>query len=149
MTNKRYYNYLLNLFLAIICFTNVEAQVFDYKALDTLPELTLEQALKKDPLTVYKLTLKKTKLVDLPESILAFKNLQRLDISKNKLKHFPAIVFKFQYLQKLDVSDNKIAAIPSEIGNLIYLKEFIANQTEIATLPVEISKLKELVYLIN
>lgn len=147
MTNKRYYNYLLNLFLAIICITNVEAQVFDYKALDTLPEFTLEQALKKDPLTVYKLTLKKTKLVDLPESILAFKNLQSLDISKNKLKHFPAIVFKFQYLQKLDVSDNKIATIPSEIGNLVYLKEFIANQTEIATLPAEIGKLKELVYL--
>ncbi|MBI2280113.1 MAG: leucine-rich repeat domain-containing protein [Bacteroidetes bacterium] len=147
MTNKRYYNYLLNLFLAIICFTNVEAQVFDYKALDTLPELTLEQALKENPLTVYKLTLKKTKLVDLPEAILQFKNLQSLNISKNKLKHFPAMVFKFLYLQKLDVSDNKIVVIPSEIGNLVYLKEFIANQTEIATLPAEIGKLKELVYL--
>lgn len=147
MTNKRYYNYLLNLFLAIICFTSVEAQVFDYKALDTLPELTLEQALKKDPLTVYKLTLKKTNLIDLPESIVAFKNLQSLDISKNKLKHFPAIVFKFQYLQKLNVSDNKIATIPAEIGSLIYLKEFIVNQTEIASFPAEIGKLKELFYL--
>lgn len=147
MTNKRYYNYLLNLFLAIICFTNVEAQVFDYKALDTLPELTLEQALKKDPLTVYKLTLKKTKLIDLPESILAFKNLQSLDISKNKFSHFPVLIFKYTYLQKLDISDNKIKTIPIEIGTLIYLKQFIANQTDIATLPVEIGKLKELVYL--
>lgn len=126
---------------------NVSAQIFEYKNLDTIPELTLEQALTKDPLTVYRLKLRKEKLVDLPEQIAQFKNLQSLDVSKNKLNHFPAIILRFEYLQKLDVSDNKIELIPAEIGKLIHLKEFSANQTEISTLPVEISQLKELKYL--
>lgn len=147
MINKKYCNYFLSIILILLSTVNTHAQVFDYKALDTLPELTLEQALKKDPLIVYKLNLKKEKLIDLPESIAQFKNLQSLDISKNKLKHFPSIIFKFEYLQKLDVSDNKIELVPGEIGNLIYLKEFSANQTEIATLPAEIGKLKKLSYL--
>ena len=138
---------MLSIFLGLICFANVDAQVFDYKALDTLPDLTLEQALKIDPLTVYKLSMKKGKLIDIPESIIQFKNLQVLNVSKNKLNHFPSIVFNFKYLQKLDVSDNKIQIVPSEIGELIYLKEFIVNQTDISTLPPEISKLNELFYL--
>ena len=106
MTNKKYYNCFLSIFFIFIC-VNSYSQVFDYKSLDTIPEFTLEQALKKDPLTVYKLNLKKQKLVDLPESMLQFKNLQSLNISKNKLSHFPAIVFKFEYLQYLNASDNK------------------------------------------
>lgn len=147
MTNKKYFNYFLSITVLLICSTKVQSQVFDYKALDTIPELNLEQALKIDPLTVYKLGLKKQKLVDLPESIAQFKNLQTLDISKNKLNHFPSLIFKFEFLQSLDVSDNKIEVVPAEIGNLIYLKEFSANQTEISTLPAEIGKLKELKYL--
>lgn len=146
MINKKLYWYFLNMvvFLLILNSTKALAQVFDYKALDTIPELTLEQALKKDPLTVYKLNLKKQKLTDLPEEIAQFKNLQSLNISKNKFSHFPMLIFKFPYLQKLDVSDNKISTIPAEIGTLVHLKKFSAYETEISTLPPEIGKLKEL-----
>lgn len=147
MTNKKYNNYFLSIIFVLVCSIHVQSQVFDYKSLDTIPELTLEQALKKDPLTVYRLDLKRQKLVDLPESITQFKNLQTLDVSKNKLKHFPSLIVKFKFLQNLNISDNKIDAVPAEIGDLIYLKEFSANQTEISTLPAEIGKLKELKYL--
>ncbi|MGE0562427.1 MAG: leucine-rich repeat domain-containing protein [Flavobacteriales bacterium] len=147
MINKKYFNYFLSITILLFCSTTLCSQVFDYKLLDTIPELTLEQALKKDPLTVYRLNLKKQKLVDLPESITQFKNLQTLDISKNKLNHFPSVIVKFEFLQSLNISDNKIETIPKEIGNLIYLKEFSANQTEISTLPSEIGKLKQLKYL--
>ena len=147
MINKKLYHYFLSVVFALLIAQYSFAQVLDYKALDTLPEYTLEQALKKDPLTVYKLNLKKQKLTDLPEEIAQFKNLQSLNISKNKLSHFAVIIFKFSYLQHLDVSDNKIASIPKEIGGLVHLKRFSANETEIASLPAEISHLKELYYL--
>jgi Leucine-rich repeat (LRR) protein len=147
MINKKLYWYFLSVVFAFLIAHSTFAQVLDYKALDTLPEYTLEQALKKDPLTVYRLNLKKQKLTDLPEEIAQFKNLQSLNISKNKFSHFPSIIFKFTYLQRLDVSNNKMTSIPKEIGGLIHLKRFSANETEIASLPAEISQLKELFYL--
>ena len=150
MINKKLCRYFLSFTLVLtglLVTPSTFAQVFDYKALDTLPEYTLEQALKKDPLTVYRLNLKKQKLTDLPEEIAQFKNLQSLNISKNKLSHFPSVIFKFINLQRLDVSDNKITSIPKEIGGLVHLKRFSANETEIASLPAEISQLKELFYL--
>lgn len=149
MIKKKPFFYFLSFLLFFTTFSNTRllAQVVSYSVLDTLPELTLEQALKKDPLTVYKLNLKKQKLADLPETIAQFKNLQSLNISKNKFTHFPAIIFQFSFLQHLDVSDNKIASIPPEIGSLTHLKRFSANETEISSLPLEIGKLKELSYL--
>ncbi len=146
MINKKH----LKFFLSIIGITgciNLSAQLINYKDLDTIPELNLQQALKKDPLTVYKLNLKKLKLVELPQEIGQFLNLQTLNVNKNKLSRFPEVIFNFKYLQKLNVSGNKIKTIPPEIGLLIHLKEFAANETEISTLPKEISQLKELEYL--
>lgn len=149
MIKKKPFFYSLSLLLIFTTFSNTRllAQVVSYSVLDTLPELTLEQALKKDPLTVYKLNLKKQKLADLPETIAQFKNLQSLNISKNKFTHFPAIIFQFSFLQKLDISGNKISSIPAEIGSLVNLKRLIAYETEISTFPPEIGKLTELSHL--
>jgi len=127
----------------------LEAQILSKDCLDTLPTYTLTQALNhKNPLEIYKLSLRKKKLYDLPEEILQFKNLQELDLSKNKFSHFPKALSSFSYLQKLDISSNKIEVITKELGALIHLKEFIANQNQIVALPREVKNLKEL-YLLD
>ncbi len=146
MTNKKLYRFLIS-YLLIVFTANVNAQLLDSIAIDTVPTYTLQKALKQDPLKVYRLNLKKSKLSKLPAEILAFKNLQVLDLSKNKIKTFPKELTNFKYLQELDISTNKIEIITKELGDLIHLKKFIANSNKIVSIPVEIKYLKKLKFL--
>ncbi len=132
----------------MLCFINlVNAQLLDSIAFDTVPTYTLKQALKQDPLTIYKLKIKGEKLKGLPEEIYQFKNLNALDVSKNKLTEFPKRINEFQYLQDLDISSNKIEVVTKELGLLIHLKTFKANQNKIVSIPAEIRYLKKLHYM--
>ncbi len=146
MTNKISYKYLASVLL--ILFTiNANAQLLDSIAFDTVPTYNLQQALKQDPLKVYKLSLKKMKLSELPSEILKFKNLQSLDIQKNKFKIFPTNITAFKYLQELNISTNRIQIITKELGQLIHLRDFTANSNQIVSLPKEIRYLKKLKYI--
>ena len=140
------YKYLVS-FLLIVFTISAKAQLLDSIAFDTVPTFNLQQALKQDPLKVYKLSLKKMKLLELPTEILAFKNLQFLDLQKNKFKTFPTNITTFKYLQELNISANKIEIVTKEIGQLIFLKKFIASANEIVALPKEIRYLKKLEFL--
>jgi Leucine-rich repeat (LRR) protein len=133
--------------LCIAISLGVNAQLLDSVALDTVRTYTLQQALKKNPDEVYKLSLKKMKLSELPQEILAFKNLNALDLKRNKLKEFPPELASFKYLQELDISTNKIKIIPKELGALVHLKKFIANSNQITTITKEIKHLKKLEFL--
>ncbi|PJA09034.1 MAG: hypothetical protein COX70_02520 [Flavobacteriales bacterium CG_4_10_14_0_2_um_filter_32_8] len=133
------------IFFAIL--VDAKAQLIDSVALDTFPTYTLSSALNQDPLKVYKLSLKKMKLTELPIEIFAFKNLQVLDISKNKFTIFPKDIAKFTYLQELNISINKIEIITKELGDLIYLQRLIANQNKIVSIPPEIKNLKNLKFI--
>ena len=62
MIKKRLYKFLISILL-IIFSINANAQLLDSIAIDTVPTYTLERALKQDPLKVYKLNLKKMKLL--------------------------------------------------------------------------------------
>tara|TARA_B100000809_G_C15125994_1_gene526236 strand:+ start:1820 stop:2434 length:615 start_codon:yes stop_codon:yes gene_type:complete len=146
LTNKILYKILVSLLL--IAFTiSTKAQLLDSIAFDTVPIYNLQQALKQDPLKVYKISLKKMKLSKLPTEILEFKNLQYLDIQKNKFKTFPTNIATFKYLQELNISTNKIELITKELGQLVHLKEFTANSNHIVSLPKEIKYLKKLKYI--
>lgn len=146
MTNKRLYKFLISTLL-IVFTINVNAQLLDSIAIDTVPTYTLQKALKQDPLKVYKLTLKKMKLTELPPEILEFKNLQVLNLKGNKFKTFPKEITNFKYLQELNISANKIQIVTKELGELIYLKKFIANSNKIVSIPPEIKHLKKLKFL--
>lgn len=146
MTNKRLYKFLISTLL-IVFTINVNAQLLDSIAIDTVPTFTLQKALKQDPLRVYKLTLKKMKLTELPPEILQFKNLQVLNLKGNKFKIFPKEITNFKYLQELNISANKIQIITKELGELVYLKKFIANSNKIVSIPPEIKHLKKLKFL--
>lgn len=146
MTRIKLYKFSTSL-LFVLFSINAKAQLINFEALDTFPTYTLEQALKQDPLKVYKLSLKKMKLSELAPEIFHFKNLQSLDLQKNKLKEFPEKIGTFKYLQELNITANKIEVITNEIGQLHNLKRFLAGSNEILSIPSEIKKLKELVYL--
>lgn len=146
MTNNKLYKYLVSALFVFITF-NLKAQLVNFSDLDTFPTYTLEEALKQDPLNVYKLSLKKQKLTELPPEIFEFKNLQVLDVQKNKLKTFPKQITDFKYLQELILTANKIEIIPKELGKLIHLKRFAAGSNEISSIPAEIQKLKRLAFL--
>lgn len=147
MIKKEAYKYLASVIIILLLAPSINAQLLDSLAFDTAKTFTLEQALKKDPLKVYKLKLKGKKLKELPDEIYQFKNLNSLDISKNKLSVFPQRINEFQYLQDLDVSSNKIEVVTKEIGLLLHLKEFKANQNSIVSIPPEIRFCKKLRYI--
>lgn len=121
--------------------------MLDSIAFDTVPTYNLQQALKQNPLKVYRLSLKKMKLTELPIAIFSFKNLQYLDLQKNKLKVFPINIQNFTYLQELNLSHNNIEIITEGLGQLLHLKKFTANNNQIVSLPKEIKHLKKLKYI--
>jgi Leucine-rich repeat (LRR) protein len=152
LIKKKVYKHLVKvslvLFVLLSVKSNALAQLLDSTALDTASTFTLAKALRQeDPLLVYKLSLKKLKLHELPAEIYKFKNIQHLIVSKNKIKVFPPEMIAFKYLQILDMSSNKMEIIPKELGSLIYLKEIYFNQNKIVSIPPEIKFLKELKYL--
>ena len=124
MIKRKLYKCLISFLLIVFC-NHVNAQLLDSIAFDTVPTYTLQKALKQDPLKVYKLSLKKMKLSELPPEISQFKNLQMLDIKKNKFKIFPKEIVNFPYLQELNISANKIEVVTKELGTLNHLKELI------------------------
>lgn len=131
------------LLLMIIC-NCANAQLLDAFTLDTTRTFTLKEALQQNPLKIYKLSLKKQKITELPVEIYRFKNLNSLILKNNQLKNFPIKVTEFDYLQLLDISNNTLTSIPQEIGNMIHLKQLHLNQNQLTKLPLEIKKLKKL-----
>ncbi|PKP36096.1 MAG: hypothetical protein CVT98_09180 [Bacteroidetes bacterium HGW-Bacteroidetes-15] len=135
-------------FISIFLFaTIVNAQLLDSLSLEEKYEYTsLEEALK-NPKDVYKLNLKRKKIIDLPKEIYQLSNLQILILRNNKITDIPISINKLVNLQYLDLSRNKIKEVPAEMFDLINLKSLSLSQNEIEFLPKEISKLENLEYL--
>lgn len=135
----------ISIFISLLLsVAQIKGQTLALSDLDTLPLLSLEEAKKLPPSEVYRLSLKKEKLTELPKEIFLFENLQELNLTKNKIYYFPKNLDQFKYLQILNFSNNRLATIPKEIGNLTNLKKLILNQNSFAYLPEEIGALKKL-----
>ena len=134
------------IFLLILSF-QVNAQILDSISLSTEYEYkSLDEALK-NPEKVYKLTLKRKRLDEIPKEIFTLTNLQELNLKKNKIKKIPKEIGSLRNLQKLNLSQNKLIFLPKEIGMLINLNELILNRNVIEILPPEIGNLTKLRYL--
>jgi len=136
--------FFLLLFLLASHAMPLSAQLLDEKELDRAKTYTLEEALKQDPLKVYKLTLKRSKLKQLPSSISQFKNLNSLILNHNKLSIFPHQILTLEYLQELDLSYNELIFIPEKLGKLKHLKILSLQQNHIIAIPHTIGQLKKL-----
>jgi Leucine-rich repeat (LRR) protein len=146
LTNKTLYKFLISA-LFVFFTTNTNAQLLSLAELDTTHIYTLEEALEQNPLKIYKLSLKKMKLTEIPLEVFKFKNLQFLDVQKNKLKTLPIRIGEFKYLQVINITANKIEVVTKELGELTHLKRFHAGSNDISSIPPEIKNLKELVFI--
>jgi len=136
-------------FICLLLFNsvNVNGQLLDSTELaNATLYRSLEEALI-NPDSVFKLTLKRKKLVEVPFDIFKFKNLQELDLSKNKLTVLPREIGTLSNLEYLNVCKNKLTNVPSEIGQLKNLKKLLLFQNEITHLPEEIGGLQSLEFL--
>jgi len=135
---------MLFLLLAIAGGNQVNAQLFDDAALDTLKTYTsLEEALKA-PLEVYKLDLSKQKLTEFPTQIYAFKNLNVLHLNKNKLTLIPNEIKQLKYLQKISINKNKLEEWPTGFVYLEHLRELSMNRNYLSAIPANINRNKNL-----
>lgn len=102
---------------------------------------SIESALAANPDSVYRLSLVKKKLKDIPASVYSFRNLQELNLSKNQFTELPDRIGELKNLQRLTVSNNKLKAIPKTIGKLTGLVYLDFNRNLIEAIPPEIGNL--------
>lgn len=97
-----------------------------------------------NPDSVFKLTLSKKKLKEIPPEVYQFKKLQILNLSKNSLKEIPAAISQLQNLQDINFSSNEITAIAASIGTMQNLIHINLNRNLIEAIPPEIGNLQNL-----
>lgn len=148
---------------------------FDPKPL--LPEresLTLEEALKRDPLEVYDLRIGKSTFGSFPEKVLSFKNLESLWIGgqanldcetlpdafyqltslhtvqiyggfkHSTLKLLSPKISQLTHLEELTIQAANLIEIPQEIGLLSGLRSISFRSNQLTTLPEDIGHLPHL-----
>ena len=148
---------LHTVFLKTICFVafvfclpvvfgmpTANCQLLDTLTLAQQPTFFSLQEAMLHPDSVFKLTLSKKKLKEIPAQVFTFKNLQILNLSKNSLKEIPAIINQLQNLQDLNLSGNEITAIPASIGTMKNLIHINFNRNLIEAIPPEIGTLQNL-----
>jgi Leucine-rich repeat (LRR) protein len=109
--------------------------------------LSLEEAKKFHPDSVFKLSLKKSKLDSLPREIFKFKNLTHLDLSFNKLQTIDANISSFEKLIYLDFSKNKFELFPNNICQLENIEVLKFNRNFIQNIDSSIINLQKLSYI--
>lgn len=120
------------------------AQLLDSSALYSSPIYdNLEEALK-NPNSVYRLSLKGSKIKVFPAEIFKLKYLQELDISKNKIDSIPDELGDMKNLQVLDISSNKLEYLPDSIGKLKNLRKLSAGKNNLVAIPKQIGMLMNL-----
>lgn len=127
--------------------TSIYAQLLNSEELKKKPVYTNLSTAIKNPEKVYRLSLKKQKLRNIPESVFLLTNLQELNISRNKIKEIPKKIAQLKNLEKLDASSNKIDTVHAEIGELVNIKELNLSQNFISYLPSSIGNLNKMVLL--
>lgn len=138
-------NRIIGTFLFALLFAvNGFAQEIPQAALDTLPWFTSIEEAMKNPEEVYKLTLRKNKLNEIPGEVFGLANLRILILSKNKIKELPLEIGNLVYLEELDLTGNKLEQLPAEIGQLKKLKRLRCGMNELEFLPDELGDMEQL-----
>ena len=130
--------------LFLLAFSNVNGQLLDAIALDSVRTFnSLEKALLA-PDMAYRLDLSGKKLKELPEGIRDLKNLNALDLGNNKLKVVPEWLGELKNLQELRIAKNRLVDFPVVICQLIHLKRLDLSRNALTGLPPCIGELTEM-----
>lgn len=90
------------------------------------------------------LNLSKRELINLPDQIKLFKQLENLNLSQNLLSNFP---YELLTLKFLDISYNNIVNIEKDICKMQNLKYLNLKANKIQNVPLSLNFLKNLIYL--
>ena len=107
---------------------------------------SVEEALMADPDSVFHLDLSRSRLKEVPDTILVFHNLRTLDLSKNKLTNLPKDMY-FKQLEVLNLTKNKFEGFPPVICKHQQLRQLFMGKNKLEALPACIGSLTELVVL--
>ncbi|NNE55740.1 MAG: leucine-rich repeat domain-containing protein [Flavobacteriales bacterium] len=139
---------ILTACLCLLATLAVDAQLIEYKKLDTARVFTkLDEALL-NPTKVYRLDLSRQKLKAFPEEIFLFINLNELILDKNKIVEIPDRINGMRHLQRLSVSKNRLEDFNPNICRLIHLIELDLSENYLTEIPDEIRKLEKMEKLI-
>ena len=94
---------------------------------------------------VYDLRLKSQGLDELPERVIEFTHLTKLNVAGNNLKYLPDTFTSLTNLQRLDLSSNQIKRLPDDFGKMKELTAlYLFEEKELANLPQSIGGLQKL-----
>ncbi len=160
----------ITLVLFALSLVQVQGQLLDRAALDSVRTFRSLDRAMKDPALVYRLDLSSSKLKVVPEELRMFPNLNALDLSGNKLKalpdwmaelqhvqefrasknkfvDYPEVVCKWVHLKRLDLSRNALTGLPKCMGDLVELVSLDLWSNDLADFPEDIEHMKELRFL--
>lgn len=99
------------------------------------------------PLEVYKLTLVKQNLTELPKKLKDFKNLQVLYIRDNDLKEIPTWISELTNLTEISCGENPLITLPDQLFLLPNLEMLTCSEAkQFTTIPAAIKNAKKLKY---
>lgn len=105
---------------------------------------SIVEAQSVHPDSVFRLSLTKNKLQNIPPEIYVFKNLKELNLSQNKLTSLPDDFF-FPNLEILNIEKNDLDTFSNAICNNVSLKQLFLGRNKISVVPECIGNLTELV----
>ena len=108
---------------------------------------TVKQFLKENTVELQKvdgLNLHSQKLRAVPQEIVYFIGLSKLDISHNALKELPEEIGLLTQLTELRVNHNALKALPKGIGQLTLMKNFQCSSNRLSEFPSGICKMVQL-----
>eukprot|EP00271_Cylindrocystis_brebissonii_P019018 TRINITY_DN5592_c0_g1_i1.p1 TRINITY_DN5592_c0_g1~~TRINITY_DN5592_c0_g1_i1.p1 ORF type:complete len:275 (+),score=43.33 TRINITY_DN5592_c0_g1_i1:137-961(+) len=84
-------------------------------------------------------------IVEVPPTIHAFTNIQRLILTENSLTSLPPSIGRLKSLKVLALDSNRLTGLPEEVGLLDRLERLSLSGNALQSLPVSIGRLQKLV----
>lgn len=143
--NSNLFHVLITAVMMCFITSSTKAQIIDTTRLDTLPIFySLDTALL-NPTKVYRLSLQKMKMKEVPPEVFSFPNLNELDLSRNRLTSIPQELSNLRNLQLLKLSRNRFEKFPESVCILKNLLKLSIDQNMIDTIPDCVGNLTNLV----
>lgn len=102
--------------------------------LDSVRFYTLDEVTNASPDTIFAISLRKSKLTEIPDELLRFKHLKYLDLEKNNI-HNVLPLGEFKELVYLNLSRNDLQYFPVSVCQMADIEELVLNRNSFQTVP--------------